>query len=311
MLAPDFPALLEHDGTLSDPNGVADWVRRERAALLARVEESGALLLRGFPIESAEDFDRVVEAFDLGRFSYRESLSNAVRIDLTDRVFTANEAPPEATIRLHHELAQTPAHPRHLFFFCERPAASGGATALCRSDVLYERLLERQPDFVHAAAAQGLLYHHVMPAEDDVTSSMGRSWRSMLGTDSREAAERKLSELGYTFSWRTGDELAVTTPRLPAVLDLPDGRRSFFNQIVATRAWRDARNDPETALHLGDGRPVSLTLRDEIAALTESLALDLAWQRRDVAVLDNHRVQHGRRPFQGSRRVLVAFGARA
>lgn len=287
------------------------WIEAHRASLRARLDASGALLLRGFPLENAEDFDRAVVAFDLGRFSYRESLSNAVRIDLTDRVFTANEAPPQATIRLHHELAQTPAHPRHLFFFCERAAARGGATALCRSDAVYDRLAERHPDFVADVVEHGLVYHHVMPGEDDASSSMGRSWRSTLAVDDAAEAEAKLAELGYGFRWLAGEDLAVTSPRLPGVRTLSDGRRAFFNQLVATRSWQDARNDPERALRLGDGRPVSLALRDEVAELTESLAIDLPWRRGDLAVLDNHRVQHGRRPFEGSRRVLVAFGARA
>lgn len=308
-MADPFPEILEPDAPPTDPAATAAWIARERDALLARVETTGAIVLRGLPLEHAEDFDRCVEAFDLGRFSYRESLSNAVRIDLTDRVFTANEAPPEATIRLHHELAQTPAHPRHLFFFCERAAAEGGATALCRSDDLHDRVAARHPDWLRDLAEHGLVYHHVMPAEDDPTSSMGRSWRSTLGVDDRAEAEVRLAELGYAHEWRSDGSLAATTPPLPAVQTLPDGRRAFFNQLVATRAWRDARNDPETALRLGDGRPVPLALRDAIAELTESLAVDVPWRRGDLALLDNHRVQHGRRPFAGTRRVLVAFGA--
>jgi hypothetical protein len=35
-------------------------------------------------------------------------------------VFTANEAPAEIEIFLHHEMAQTPRFPSHLFFFCEK-----------------------------------------------------------------------------------------------------------------------------------------------------------------------------------------------
>ena len=306
-----FQDVVESPGDLGDPGAAIEWIQRERSSILARLARSGAVLLRGFPFENAEDFDRAVVAFDLGRFSYRESLSNAVRVDLTDRVFTANEAPAEATIRLHHELAQTPAHPRHLFFFCERAAGQGGATALCRSDELLDQVESLHPGFVRDLLAQGLIYHYVMPGRDDPTSSMGRSWRSTLSVENRAAAEKKLTALRYDFSWRGEEDLAVSSPPLPAVLTLEDGRRSFFNQLVATRSWRDARNDPETALTLGDGRPISLELRDEIARLTEAQATDLAWQRGDLALLDNHRVQHGRRPFTGRRRVLVAFGARA
>ena len=84
-------------------------------------------------------------AFDLPNFAYDESLSNAVRVNRTPRVFTANEAPPSVTIFLHHEMAQTPVYPSRLFFFCEQAAETGGATPICRSDVLWERLAERLP----------------------------------------------------------------------------------------------------------------------------------------------------------------------
>ena len=39
------------------------------------------------------------------------------------------------SLELHHEMAQTPLYPSRLFFFCEQPAAEGGATPICRSDV--------------------------------------------------------------------------------------------------------------------------------------------------------------------------------
>jgi hypothetical protein len=38
---------------------------------------------------------------------------------MTDRVFTANESPSSENIPFHHEMAQTPHPPTHLFFFCE------------------------------------------------------------------------------------------------------------------------------------------------------------------------------------------------
>ena len=112
--AHDVPRVIVHDviksqENLSDPTAAVDWIRRERLSILDRLARAGVVLLRGFPLENAEEFDSAVVAFNLGRFSYRDSLSNAVRKDVTDRVFTANEAPPEATIRLHHELAQPPA----------------------------------------------------------------------------------------------------------------------------------------------------------------------------------------------------------
>ncbi len=317
-----FPVLVENSAGIGERAAALDWVKARRGELVTSLRAEGALLFRGFPLETAEDFDAWVGAFDLGTFSYRDSLSNAVRVDLTERVFTANEAPPEATIRLHHELAQTPAHPRDLFFFCETPAAHGGATALCRSDQVYEAVAQRFPDFAGAAETHGFQYRTVMPPEDDPASALGRSWRGTLSVTSRAEAEAKLAQLGYTWIWQDQDCLDATTPRLPAVLKLEGGksekagptkgvRRAFFNQLVATRSWKDDRNDPEHAVRLGNGDSIPLDLRDAVAEETERLDLDLNWQKGDVAILDNHLVMHGRRPFEGRRRVLVAFSARA
>jgi alpha-ketoglutarate-dependent taurine dioxygenase len=306
-----FPVVVENTAGLGELAAALDWVQTRREHWVSALRADGALLFRGFPLETAEDFDAWVRAFDRGTFSYRDSLSNAVRVDLTDRVFTANEAPPEATIRLHHELAQTPAHPRDLFLFCEKPAERGGATALCRSDRVFEAIARRLPDFAQAAEVHGLRYRTVMPPEDDPASALGRSWRGTLSVRSRGEAETKLAQLGYTWTWSENDCLAATTPRLPAVLALGDGRRTFFNQLVATRSWSDERNDPERAVWLGNGAPISLDLRDAVAEETERLDIDLDWQKGDVAILDNHLAMHGRRSFEGSRRVLVAFSARA
>ena len=130
-----FPlALACQAGATLD--GAAAWIAANRRQLCDRAALHGAILFRGFPLTGPADFDRFVAAFDLPNFPYEESLSNAVRLVKTPRVFTANEAPSAVTIFLHHEMAQTPIYPSKLFFFCEQPAESGGATPLCRSDVL-------------------------------------------------------------------------------------------------------------------------------------------------------------------------------
>src|SRR5262245_24451253 len=207
----------------------SEWIRASRSELLAEAVRHGAILFRGFPLTTAEDFDAFVAAFNLPNFPYDESLSNAVRVNKTPRVFTANEAPPSATIFLHHEMAQTPIYPSRLFFFCEQPAAAGGATPLCLSDVLWQRLAAAQPAFARDCESKGLKYTNVMPSENDPNSGMGRSWQSTLRSTSRDQAESRLSGLGYSWQWLEGGNLRATTPVLPAVRQLPDGRKTFFN----------------------------------------------------------------------------------
>jgi hypothetical protein len=265
-------------------------------------------LFRGFPLATAEDFDAFVAAFDLPNFAYYESLSNAVRINKTPRVFTANEAPPSVNILFHHEMAQTPIYPSRLFFFCEQPAAEGGATPLCRSDILWERLAARCPAFARDCQSKGLRYSNVMPAENDATSGMGRSWQSTLRATTRPEAEARLREIGYSWEWLENGDLRATTPVLPAVKELTGGRKSFFNQLIAAfQGWKDTRNDPSKAITFGDGTKLDREAVNIAAKLAEELAFDVPWQRGDVALVDNYVTMHGRRTFSGARKVLASL----
>ncbi|HEY2158321.1 MAG TPA: TauD/TfdA family dioxygenase, partial [Isosphaeraceae bacterium] len=284
-----FPLALECRSAGADLEAVAAWVAARAGELVEAASRHGAVLFRGFPLRSADDFDRFVAAFGLESFAYEDSMSNAVRVNKTPRVFTANEAPPSVAIHFHHEMAQTPVSPSKLFFFCEEPAVEGGATPLCRSDVLWARLAASRPEFARDCAAKGLRYTHVMPPSDDPASGMGRSWRSTLKASTPAEAERRLGAMGYSWEWLDDGCLRATTPVLPAVRALPGGRTSFYNQLIAAyHGWKDTRNDPSKAITFGDGTPLDPEAVAEAAALAESLAFDIPWRRGDVALVDNY-----------------------
>ena len=298
---------------VSPDSGLAaacDWVSGQRDELVRLSSEHGAILFRGFPLQYDHDFDQFVAAFRFTNFPYQESLSNAVRINRIERVFTANEAPSDVRILLHHERAQTPVYPSRLFFFCEQSAEGGGETPLCRSDVLLDRLRERRPEFARKCEERGLQYSNVMPAAADADSGMGRSWKSTFRAEDRRAAEEQMWSLGYSWEWLDDGSLRATTPVLPAVKTLPSGRQTFFNQLIAAAGgWKDIRNDPSKAITFGDGTPIDL---DDIAIAVEisnELTFDLAWQQGDVALVDNLVTMHGRRPFTGMRKVLASLVA--
>jgi hypothetical protein len=262
------------------------------------------------PARSDLDFDRVVQSLGLANFSYAESLSNAVRKNRTERVFTANEAPPDVEIYLHHEMAQTPVYPSKLMFYCELAPSSGGATPLCRSDAVLSALEERAPEFVRRCEQEGVRYTNVMPANADLASGQGRSWQSTLSVATKAEAEARLTGLGYGFEWLADESLRATTPALPAIRTLDDGRRVFFNQLIAAfRGWQDARNQANKSVSFGDGQAIEAGDMRIVCDAGEEHTFDLAWQTGDIALVDNFLVMHGRRPFQGERRVLASLFA--
>ena len=302
-----FPLLL----TAASDTPLAALLNAQSASdLLALLRMVGAVVFRGYPPAGDEEFDQVLSALPLDPFTYSESFSNAVRRSRTERVFTANEAPPEVEIFLHHEMAQTLLAPRYLAFYAEAVAATGGATPLCQSDRLLDQLDLLLPDFTARCRRLGVRYTHTMPAEADSGSGQGRSWRDTLSVTGREEAEMRLQALGYGFEWLAGNELRVTTPALAAVRSLAPGREVFFNQLVAAFAgWRDRRNRGGNAVKFGDGSPIPEQWLDTVVTTAYEHAHDHCWAVGDIALLDNLQVMHGRRPFTGRRGVLAGLAA--
>lgn len=305
-----FPQVIVNDGSLTSMQDCTDWIKENLPELEAQLKQSGALLFRGFPLNSAETFDEFSSAFAYPNFTYQESLSNAVRINFTKRVFTANEAPKDVEIFLHHEMAQTPISPSKLFFFCKTAAEEGGATPLCRSDMLFAEFARQMPKMADDFAKKGLKYTTHMPAENDAASGQGRSWCSTLSVDSQQQAEEKLAELGYSWAWLADGSLKATTPVLPAVVDVGDGRQVFYNQLIAAfMGWKGVRENPSRAITYGDGSPIPVAGLNLIVTLADKFTYDLAWQDGDMALVDNYLAMHGRRPYSGERKrqVLVAL----
>ena len=298
MITPETFTLATHGSLESE----------QQAQVESLLEDHGFVLFRGFDIVDHECFHQVVDSFDYPNFRYADSFSNAVRTNRTERVFTANEAPPSVEIFLHHEMAQTLTFPSRLFFYCEQAATTGGATPICRSDSALKSLEASSPDFVARLREQGVRYRNTMPAAADQGSGQGRSWRDTLSVDSRAEAEAKLGSLGYRYEWLTDEALSVQTPALPAIVISPDGVEVFFNQIVAAGAgWETRADDAEARLCYGDGSPIETALINAAIAACYQHTVDLDWHTGDIALLDNYKVMHGRRPFTGTRSVLASL----
>ena len=304
----EFPLIVKLEGF--QLNDFFDFIEINCSTIEELTLSHGAVLLRGLPLTTPDDFDSAIQRFYWENFTYEDSLSNAVRVVHTPRVFSANEAPPATTIFLHHEMAQTPLYPSKLFFFCQKAAEHGGSTPICRSDHLWELIQKELPEFSVNCRERGLKYTNIMPAQADLKSGMGRTWQSTLSVDSPKEAEVRLNELGYTWEWLKGNELKVTTPVLPAIRKLHDGRYSFFNQLIAAfKGWKDARNDPSKSITFGDGSIINPNDITKISDLADTITFDLQWEDGDLAIIDNFLCMHGRRSFTGTRKVLASLVA--
>ena len=306
----DFLKEIQEDTKLVKMPSTEKWVHENKVSIESQLDEYGAVLFSNLPVENAEDFDLFVSAFKYDTFTYEESLSNAVRINKTDKVFTANEAPSEIEIFLHHEMAQTPTYPKNIFFFCKSASQYGGETPLCRSDYLYAELLKEDASLVAKFEKNGVIYNSIMSNGDELVSGQGRSWQKTLGVKSKEEAEIRLNDLGYIGHWIERDSLSVTTKPFAAIKELKDGNKSFFNQVLAASlGWKKNSEGDLSPVTFGNGEEIPQSSIQIISNLASSLTLLREWKDNDILLIDNHRIMHGRKPFSGekNREVLVSL----
>jgi hypothetical protein len=111
-------------GLTTNGNFLENWLLNNQEELDNQLRNHKGILFRNCGVKDVRDFDAIIEATGLSGMDYIGGA--AVRTQLSKRVFTANESPSSEKIPFHHEMAQTPNPPTHLFFFCERPPDIGG-----------------------------------------------------------------------------------------------------------------------------------------------------------------------------------------
>lgn len=297
------------------------WIEENQKELEALLAEHGTVLFRGFPLDSAEDLDMFVKAFKGWKdLSYTDSLSFAVRTHLTGRVCTTNDGKNGGLV-FHHEQAQTPKWPSKVFFYCQNPASEGGGTGVCPSDIVLKKLEEKYPTFVKDCENKGVKYTAYLNPEPDPTKGVGRGWKSFFQRETKAEVEDRMKSLGYTWEWMADALLKCTSPKLSAVCVAPGTKkRVFFNQIVAqianAKEWssrlgkevKDSKDiDLDRFMTFGDGSSMPVEVLVDAHKISDEAAVEVEWQKGDVALLDNMQVMHARRMYEGPRKVYASL----
>src|SRR5262249_54437011 len=91
----------------------------------------GAILFRGFNVESVGKFEQVVKSVSPELLDYFER--SVERTKVSDRIYTASEYPSDHHIPFHNEYSYAHHWPMKLFLFCVQPASEGGETPIADS----------------------------------------------------------------------------------------------------------------------------------------------------------------------------------
>lgn len=300
-----FPLVVEPN---AENVSLSGWAAACRERIEALLLERGALLFRGFRVGSVEAFQEVARAVTPDLLDYRERA--APRREVTGKVYTSTEFPADQWIPLHHEMSYSHNWPSKLWFYCDQPAAEGGRTPIADDRLVLGRIA---PDIQRPFLEKKVMYVR------NYGEGVDLPWQQVFQTEDRAEVEAYCRKAGMELEWRGRDRLRTRTVRPATVTHPQTGDRLWFNHAHmfhvsnldpgARRALlaQFAPDELPRNSFYGDGSPIPDEVLEEIRRVYRETSVAFAWQRRDVLLLDNFLASHGREPFAGPRRIVVAM----
>ncbi|MFD1969072.1 TauD/TfdA family dioxygenase [Trinickia caryophylli] len=305
---------LEHNGSrvavieALDGSPLDESLAALRACIEAALPRYGGALLRGFEPAGVGGFDRFVSHF--GRpLDYEFGSTPRSRIE--NRVYSSTEYPADQWIDQHNEQSYTRRWPARIWFYSDIAAERGGATPVADSRLVYERL---SPSLRRRFAQRGVMYVR------NYGNGLDVPWQQVFGTNERADVDRYCRAHGIDHEWLDDGEALRTREICQSELDHPaTGERVWFNQAHLFHSSNLPGPLCEALLEVvdedrlprntcfGDGTPIEASMLDEIRGVYRETMLSFPWRSGDLMVLDNVLMSHGRAPYEGKRRVLVAM----
>jgi alpha-ketoglutarate-dependent taurine dioxygenase len=300
-----FPLVVEPQA--ADLNLVG-WAENNRELIEGKLLEWGAALFRGFNVDGISQFEQFARAISGELLDYRERA--APRREVASRVYTSTEFPADQSIPLHHEMSYSHNWPTKIWFYCAQPARQGGSTPIANDREVFN-LIDRK--IKKRFTEKGVMYVR------NYGEGLDLSWQEAFQTDERSVVEEYCRQAHTQFEWRAGGRLRTRQIRQVTAIHPKTGEVVWFNHAhmfhisnlsteVRNALLSEFKDDeiPRNAFY-GDGSSIESSILDEIRDVYERSAVTFPWHEGDILLLDNFLASHGREPFVGSRKILVAM----
>ena len=287
---------------------LADWAKTNREFINTKLLEHGALLFRGFNLNSPADFERVAAAICSELFAEYGDLP---REGVVGKIYQSTPYPADKMILYHNESSHMSRWPQKINFYCALPAEQGGATPVadCR-----EVARQMDPKILQKFEEKGLMYVRNFSPGLDV------SWQQFFHTNDRHEVEAACTQAGMTCEWTGNDSLRVGQVCQAVTRHPKSGEKVFFNQVQLHHVYcldpevRDSllsifkREELPRHVYYGDGTEIEDSVMEHVGQVYEQCAVRFQWQKGDMITLDNMLVCHARDPHVGARKICVAMG---
>ncbi|BDI19717.1 syrP protein [Nostoc cf. commune SO-36] len=287
---------------------IIDWAKNNREFLSSKLKHHGAILFRDCNINSVATFEKLAQAICPELFGEYGDLP---REEIGSKVYGSTPYPEDQAILFHNESSHMHCWPLKIWFFCLQPAQQGGETPIVDCRKLYQLL--------NSQIRETLEKKQLMYVRNYI-EGLDVSWQDFFHTSDKTVVENYCHKAGIEFEWLPNNNLRTRKIR-PAIVNHPyTGEKVFFNQIqlhhisCLEATVRESllsifgeTNVPRN-VYYGDGSAIEDAVMAEINQVYQQATISFPWQQGDVLMLDNMLTAHGRFPYIGPRKIVVAMG---
>lgn len=336
VISPRFDDSLEF---------ICRWLVANQAWVEEQMLAHGAVLIRGFQIDTPPEFERAISSLQPNLCDCYRGTSPRSVFEGTKYTFSAADVPVNYPIGQHLEMAFLKHPPRQLYFGCLKESASrGGETSLCDFRKVYQDL---DPAVRQKFEDKKVLYNRTHgKVGDRWTFDVGAklSWTQMFGASTKHEVEAICRDedaphvewIGTnrdTFYQEWQDDACQLHPvtrekvwfnhaqvfhwtTFPAELwfafcrmrDIRFLIRSIIIGIVALIKYCLLGHHMALDIRFGDGTPISISEINNIRDAVHKNMVFSTWKKGDIMCVDNFSTSHGRQPtYDFGRKVLVAW----
>ncbi len=302
----EFAVLIK--SKFPDTN-LAHWLSEHLSEVEKLASSVPVILFRGFSVQTEMDFSKARDILlpEPLNYLYRST----PRTTVGEGIMTATEYPSSQEILLHCENAYQRSWPARLVFCCLVPADTGGQTPICDMRKVSSAIGSSSMDLAEKRGIKYIRNYH--PGFD-------LDWQTVFQTDDHEAVRYFCDQNEIDCEWSIDGSLRTSQVCQGVAIHPSTGNRVWFNQahlFHPSALGHEIMDDmlsifgaealPRDAC-FGDGSQIDVELLDLVRSTYAEHAQEFDWQIGDVLVVDNMLAAHGRRPFNGKRRVLVSMG---
>jgi len=308
------PFVIEYASSNGRPESsrLISWYQDNQQFVEQKLLEHGAILFRGFDINTPAAFARLTRSIAPGLLDCLDD--NGPRTKITSGIYTSTEYPAEYQLSMHSEYAYTHKFPSRLFFCCIVEPGKGGETPLADNRQILKKL---EPSVVEEFRTKRVKYLRNLHG----ASGFGLSWQATFQTTDRAVVERYCSERLIEYHWKADGGLRLENTFESVVTHSRTGEEVWFNQApqfhpsdypshiyqTLINSYRGKESELPQTSFFGDNSPIDIRALKHIRETMFGEATVFPWLQGDVVMLDNVLVCHGRMPFSGQRKILLAM----